>query len=68
MGSVNTGPARALPSIRGELDRINTERERDRRERRDPVAPPSIPVYVQPHEPPASAPVGTLWLDTSVEE
>jgi hypothetical protein len=66
MGSVPTGPARR-PSLRGELGRIEAERERDRREQRDPVQPPSILVYVQPHEPPASSPVGTLWLDTSVE-
>jgi hypothetical protein len=67
MGSVNTSAPRQVPSFRGEMDRIDAERERDRRERRDPIVPPSILVYVQPDEPPASAPVGTLWLDTSVE-
>ena len=66
MPSVPTGAPRR-PNLRGELGRIEAERERDRRERRDPPVPPSILVYVQPHEPPASAPVGTLWLDTCVE-
>ena len=66
MPSVPSGPSRR-PSIRGELARVEAERERDRREKRDPAVPPSIVVYVQPHEPPASAPIGTLWLDTSAE-
>lgn len=67
MGSVNTTAPRQVPSLSGEFARVDAERERDRRERPAPALTKAILVYVQPDEPPASSPVGTLWLDTSVE-